>query len=89
MEIDFTNKISAKKAVKILKKQGMNVTVDEAEKILFFLRKLANIAVRKYLEDCDSKNKQNKCNQKKQCVKGEPAIVYCKPCIIINSNLNT
>ncbi|RXM45164.1 DUF2624 family protein [Flavobacterium sp. YO12] len=87
-EIDFRGQITPKKAMKILKKEGMHVTANEAEQILFFLRKLANIVVKKYLDDCDSTNKQIKSNQKKQRVKGKPAVIYCKPCIIINSNLN-
>lgn len=80
-EIDFKKQITTKKAIKILKKEGMNVTVKEAEEILFFLRKLANIAVTKYLNDCETTNKQMKINQKN---KGKPAVIYCKPCIISN-----
>ncbi|KRB55486.1 hypothetical protein [Flavobacterium sp. Root186] len=43
-------KISPEQAQKMLKKEGMNVTVEQAEEILYFLRKLANIQVQHYLE---------------------------------------
>lgn len=82
-EIDFRDQITPKKAMKILKKEGMHVTTNEAEQILFFLRKLANIAVKKYLDDCDSTNKQTKSNQKKHKERKKPEIIYCKPCNIL------
>jgi hypothetical protein len=47
---DFKEKITPEKAQKMLKEEGMNVTLEEAKGILYFLRKLANIAVIKYLE---------------------------------------
>ena len=43
-------KISPERAMKMLNSEGMNVTLDEAKAILDFLRKLANIAVSKYLK---------------------------------------
>lgn len=43
-------KISPEKAQKMLKDEGMDVSIEEAKEILYFLRKLANIAVLKYLE---------------------------------------
>lgn len=45
------SKITPEKAQKMLKEEGMDVTLDEAKEILHFLRKLANIAVLKYLEN--------------------------------------
>lgn len=72
----------------MLKKEGMKVTSDEAEQILVFLRKLANIAVTSYLKNNDSKNKKLNTSQKnKRKVKNEPLINYCKPCTIINTDL--
>jgi len=47
---DFNSKITPEKAQKMLKEEGMGVTLEEAKEILYFLRKLANIAVLKYLE---------------------------------------
>ncbi|WP_198528496.1 hypothetical protein [Flavobacterium sp. Root420] len=47
---DFREKITPEKAQKMLKDEGMNVTLEEAKEILHFLRKLANIAVLKYLD---------------------------------------
>ncbi|KRB55491.1 hypothetical protein [Flavobacterium sp. Root186] len=81
-EIDLKKQITSKKAIKILKKEGMNVTAKEAEEILFFLRKLANIAVTKYLNDCDSKSKKIKNTQKKLTEKRKTKVIYCKPCTI-------
>jgi hypothetical protein len=43
-------KITAEKALKMLQKEGLNVTLEQAGSILDFLRKLANIAVSKYLK---------------------------------------
>jgi hypothetical protein len=43
-------KISPERAMKMLNSEGMDVTLDEAKAILDFLRKLANIAVSKYLK---------------------------------------
>nr|WP_315200695.1 hypothetical protein [uncultured Flavobacterium sp.] len=43
-------KVTPEKAQKMLKEEGMEVTLEEAKDILYFLRKLANIAVFKYLE---------------------------------------
>ncbi len=46
----FKTLITPEKAQKMLKEEGMGVTLEEAKEILHFLRKLANIAVLKYLE---------------------------------------
>lgn len=48
---DVNSKITPEKAQKMLKEEGMEVTLEEAKEILHFLRKLANIAVLKYLEN--------------------------------------
>lgn len=51
-EIDdnLESKITPERAQKMLREEGLEVTLDEAKEILCFLRKLANIAVLKYLE---------------------------------------
>lgn len=46
-------KISAEKAREILLKSGLDVSVEEAQKILEFLRTLATIVVSQYLENTD------------------------------------
>ncbi len=46
-------KLTPERAFKMLQKEGMEITLEEAEKILEFLRKLANIAVSKHLENKD------------------------------------
>jgi hypothetical protein len=43
-------KITPEKAMKMLNSEGMNVSLEEAKAILDFMRKLANIAVSKFLE---------------------------------------
>lgn len=43
-------KIKPEQAVEILRKQGMEVTVEEAKLILEFLRKFAAITVSNYLK---------------------------------------
>ncbi|WP_281233813.1 hypothetical protein [Flavobacterium gelatinilyticum] len=53
----YKGKISAEKAQKILKKEGINVTVELAEEILYFLRKLANMHMQHFLEKNDKKKK--------------------------------
>jgi len=42
-------KLTPEKAVEILRKEGKEVTIAEAEKILDFLRNLAKIVVKHYL----------------------------------------
>lgn len=51
-------KISPEKAQKMLKKEGMSVTLDQAEEILYFLRLIANIHIVKFIE-------KNKTTEKK------------------------
>lgn len=43
-------KISSKKAQRMLKAEGLNVTLEQAEEILYFLRLLANIHILKFIE---------------------------------------
>ncbi len=86
-QIEFKEQITTKKAIKMLKKEGMKVTTEEAEQILVFLRKLANIAVTSYLKNNESKNKDIDISLKK--VKDKHVINYCKPCIIVNTDLKT
>ncbi len=49
-------KMTAEKTRKMLKDEGMEVTLEQAEMILEFLRKLANMAVSNYLKKKDEKN---------------------------------
>jgi len=50
METSENDKITVEKAAEVLKKGGMDVTLEEAKLILEFLYKLANISVAQYLE---------------------------------------
>ena len=43
------SKITTEKALQMLKSEGLEVTFEQAEEILYFLRKIANIAVLKHL----------------------------------------
>ena len=47
---DYTVKISPKKAQKMLKEEGFDVTLEQAEEISYFLRKLPNIQLIHYFE---------------------------------------
>lgn len=48
--IDYSNsKLTAEKALKMLRSEGLDVTIEQAEEILYFLRIIANIAVLKHL----------------------------------------
>lgn len=58
-EDDYKGKISTKKAQKMLKEEGLNVTLEQAEEISYFLRKLANIQLLSYLEKKDRTKKNN------------------------------
>ena len=47
---DYSNsKLTPEKALQILRSEGLDVTIEQAEQILYFLRIIANIAVLKYL----------------------------------------
>lgn len=49
-DIDYSNsKLTPEKALQLLRSEGLDVTIEEAEEILYFLRIIANIAVLKYL----------------------------------------
>ena len=49
-DIDYSNsKLNPEKALEMLKSEGLNVTIEQAEEILCFLRIIANIAVLKHL----------------------------------------
>ncbi len=50
METTANDKITPEKAVEILKKGGMDVTIEQAKLMLEFLYKLADITVAQYLE---------------------------------------
>ncbi|KAF2331883.1 hypothetical protein [Flavobacterium daemonense] len=59
MEKDEGNergRMTAEKTLKMLKDEGVEVTLEQAEMILEFLRKLANMAVSNYLNTKDEKN---------------------------------
>lgn len=53
---DYKDKISPKKALKMLKEEGLDVTLEQAEEILYFLRKPANIQVLGYLNNKEKTN---------------------------------
>lgn len=50
-------KLIAKQAVKMLEDEGVNVTEEQAEKVLEFMRMLAHKAVSKYLRKPKVNNK--------------------------------
>lgn len=59
MESDERNergRMTAEKTLKMLKDEGVDVTLEQAGMILEFLRKLANMAVSNYLNKKDEKN---------------------------------
>lgn len=49
-EENIRGKITPEKAMNMLNSEGMNVTIEEATEILLFLRKMAHVAVSKFLE---------------------------------------
>jgi hypothetical protein len=49
-DIDYNNsKLTPEKALQMLRSEGLDVTIEQAAEILYFLRIIANIAVLKYL----------------------------------------
>ncbi|MFV8328282.1 hypothetical protein [Flavobacterium sp. ZS1P14] len=46
-------KITPQKALEMLRTEGIDLTLEQGEEVLGFLRKLANIAVSKYLRRKD------------------------------------
>jgi hypothetical protein len=51
-------KLSPEWAVELLRKHGMEITMEQAAAILEFFRKMANIAVTQYLRDEDDNLKK-------------------------------
>lgn len=48
--VEFSNlRLTPEKAKHLLKSEGLDVTIEQAVEILFFLRKLANIAVSNHI----------------------------------------
>ncbi len=50
MEISVNDKITPERAIEILKKDGLEVTLEQAKLLLEFLFQMAEIAVDHYLE---------------------------------------
>jgi hypothetical protein len=51
-DIDYSNsKLTPEKALQILKSEGLDITIEQAEEILYFLRIIANIAVLRHLNE--------------------------------------
>lgn len=49
-DIDYSHsKLTPEKALQMLTSEGLDVTIEQAEEILYFLRIIANIAVLKHL----------------------------------------
>lgn len=49
-DIDYGNsRLTPEKALHMLRSEGLDVTIEQAEEILYFLRIIANIAVLKHL----------------------------------------
>lgn len=58
-EQEYKGKITPQKALKMLNDEGMDITSEEATKILIFLVNMADVAVRNFLskkEENDSNN---------------------------------
>jgi hypothetical protein len=45
------SKLTPEKALVMLREEGLDVSLEQATEILYFLRKLANIAVSNYLRE--------------------------------------
>jgi len=54
MEGEFKERITSEKALEILNKNGLSVTLEQAKVILEFLYKIANIAVAQHLKNENS-----------------------------------
>lgn len=50
MEEEEKEKITPEKAKNMLRQEGVELTLEQAKDVLEFMRKLANIAITKYLE---------------------------------------
>jgi hypothetical protein len=51
------DKLTAEKAAEMLRKKGMNVSVEEAAMMLVFLRMLSDMIVTSYLEKASAKTR--------------------------------
>ncbi|WP_461534207.1 hypothetical protein [Sinomicrobium sp.] len=49
MKQEKMKKISPEQAQSMLKKEGLDISLEQAEEVLLFLRKMANIVVYNYL----------------------------------------
>jgi len=54
MKIREKNKVSPEKALEMLRKDGLEVSLEEAKLVLGFLKKLAKIVVSQYLSNGNS-----------------------------------
>jgi hypothetical protein len=57
-------KLSAEQAVKMLKKENIDITIEQAGLILVFLRKLANLTISNYLIQNHEKDSRPICESK-------------------------
>lgn len=51
MKREKMKRITPEKAHKMLKDEGLEISLEQAGEVLFFLRKLANMVVSKYLNN--------------------------------------
>ena len=54
--MDERGRLTAEQAVKMLKKENVDITLEQASQILEFLRKLANLTVSNYLKQRHEKD---------------------------------
>ena len=59
MENEELNRITPDKAIEILRKDGIDVNIEEAQFILDFLYVMANIAIEQYVNIRDNRNYSN------------------------------
>lgn len=52
---DKRQNLSSEKAIEILQKNGMCLSLPEVEKVIEFMYELANLSITKYLDDEDGK----------------------------------
>jgi hypothetical protein len=52
---DKREKLTPEKSMEILQKNGICLSLKEAEKVIEFMYEMANLAINKYLDDEDSK----------------------------------
>lgn len=90
-----SGKITPEKALKMLTDEGMDVTLAQATEILSFLRLIAGIRVKKFLEDLET-NKITKeealhenleiKNKKIKAKSPTKKVTYFKTCNFLNNN---